>query len=310
MLRSIHSSLAAQQSQASHFTWILVDGRDLCCLEEFGDFLEGSLALMPQYPVVEGLQDRFSWFTKRAKSYSSLSSATYFKTPCAEAWNQMPSNSGLCELPRRHGNDLLPWQQQEEIQAIVNGLFMFVHAFKRLVDISCQEMPIMNQCQGKLRGSSIFEELKKGVSEMYRQTFKAFSLQPRMKENTFSLVNVQKSQSGYWLVPVGTWERAWFIDRQGLRWNNGSDHTPVSFCGVPCEPGYIRVSKKGRKCCWSCLPCSYKQYVKDNYTCADCLRGYWPSVDFRECEFQWRRTLFACIGSMIAMVLVFSCMVL
>lgn len=222
--------------------------------------------------------------------------------PNQEAWQNVPSRGRLCQAR----TDMLPWQRQMEAQAIVNSVYMLFHAFRRLVDISCQGMSPATNCRDQLRGALLHQELTNSLDLMFTHRVEAPRRQPRMTENTFSLINVQQLS----LVAVGTWEGSWDINDGALRWGHHFTRAPASTCGGACGPGHIRVPKDGSSCCWTCASCSYKQVVKDNYTCADCARGYWPSRDYRKCEFQWKRTLLDCFVAWVAMVLVFSLLVL
>ena len=54
-------------------------------------------------------------------------------------------------------------------------------------------------------------------------------------------------------------------------------------CSDPCEFGFAKLLK-GEFCCWACFQCNDNQYLKDEYTCADCGEGRMPNLNKTACE--------------------------
>lgn len=169
---------------------------------------------------------------------------------------------------------------KEEIQSSMNSVYLLAHAYETAFQTHREHFDrvFFSRSLGYVHGT------------LYSQNWKLFSGQRSMKENMFSLIQIRHSSSSKRVINIGTWDSSWYINKLGINWSSHS--TPRSSCGVQCSPGFIRVLKNGSKCCWSCLRCHYNQIVTDEYTCADCLRGYWPNEDFTRCKFQWKRTFF------------------
>lgn len=237
--------------------------------------------LVPQFPFMEGFRNRFQ-HKGDVVALNNILDTPGLPGSCL--------NSAVNDSPSK--------QKKEEIQASMNSVYLLAHAYETASQTHAEQLD-----------RAVFSRSLGHVHDMlYSRNWKLFSGQRRMKENMFSLIHVRFNGSVNSLVNVGTWDSSWYINHLGIKWS--SQTPPRSFCGVQCSPGYIRVLKDDCKCCWSCLPCHYNQIVTDKYTCADCLRGYWPNEDFSKCEFQWRRTLFDCTLAVAAVVLVFSLMVL
>ena len=246
-----------------------------------GSTLHNTFILVPQFPFMEGLRNYFN------RKDDTVEFKDVVEIPASQS---SCSTTGTLDSPSERRID--------EIQASMNSVYLLAHAYEKAA-----QSP-----RHQLDRSAYSRSLVHVLDVLYSQNWKVFSGQRRMKENMFSLIHVQSNGSFNSLVNVGTWDSAWYINHLGLRWIN---HTvPKSFCGDQCTPGHIRVLKEDCKCCWSCSACHYNQIVRDDFTCIDCLRGYWPNEDFTKCEFQWWRTLFDCTLAVLAVVLVFSFMVL
>lgn len=177
----------------------------------------------------------------------------------------------------------------KDIQGVLNGFFTIGKALVRHMEAHCWDKT-KDECMELISGKDIANEL---VNLTRKQFLENTSLQkPLLKENIFSLISIHGNTS----TPreVGTWENTWFINNAGIRWPGKQSYIPVSTCSPQCPAGFVQVSEEGRKCCWSCQSCNYNQYITDNYTCTDCLRGYWPSIDFRTCEFKIHITVMSC----------------
>ena len=272
-------AVQSKTSTSLHFTWILANQQNFNCFKS--DPEHDTFFLVPQFPFIEGFRNYFK-DKDHAVTLNNIFDTPDLPNSCL---NSLTSNS-------------LSKRIEQEIQASMNSVYLLAHAYETA-----------SQTRRGQLDRAVFSRSLGHVHEMlYSQNWKLFSGQRRMKENMFSLIHAQSNGSLNSLVNVGTWDSSWYINHAGINWS--SQTTPRSSCGLQCPPGYIRVLKSDCKCCWSCLPCHYNQIMKDEYTCADCLRGYWPNEDFTKCEFQWQRTLFDCTLAVVAVVFVFSFMVL
>lgn len=260
-----------------HFTWIVTHQENMNCFQ--GSPEQDTFIIVPQFPFMEGFKNYFDDKGDVA-GFNNIIEMPVDQSSC--------SNIGKFDSPSK--------RRKEEIQASMNSVYLFAHAYEKASRAVQLDRVVFSRSLGHV------------LDALYSQNWKRFSGHQHMKENLFSLIHLQSNGSVNSLVNVGTWDSSWYINDLGIKWQNQT--TPKSSCGTQCPPGHIRVLKNDTECCWSCSACHYNQIVKDDFTCVDCLRGYWPNEDFRKCEFQWRRTLFFCTLAVSAVVLVFSFMVL
>lgn len=267
----------------SQFTWIVTNQRDVHCFE--GNSEDDTFVIVPHFPFMEGFKD---YFENKGDTieFNSIIEMPVDQSSC--------SNIGTADSPSK--------RRKEEIQASMNSIYLLAHAYEKA------SHAIIGRTTMQLDRVVFSRSLGHVLDVFYSQNWKRFSGQQHMKENIFSLISVKSNGSVKNYVTVGTWDSSWYINGFRIKWRNQT--VPKSSCGNQCPPGHIRVLKNDNECCWSCATCHYNQIVKDDYTCVDCLRGYWPNEDFKKCEFQWQRTLFFCTLAVSFVTLVFLFMVL
>ena len=274
-----------------------IDQQNISCFTK--DTVENTLILIAEYPFLDEFRQFYSknaaegekWLREEPNKSASKERPEEQK----HRLRQVFCKSGCFE---RAKFDHSLQQTNQDIQAAMNSVFLLAHAYRATLQGNSQETT----------GAVYSDNLREVLRVLHSQNWKRFSGQGQMKENMFSLLRLQSNSSRNILFKIGTWDSSWYINHQRINWNKGSP--PQSSCGLECPSGHIRVFKRGRRCCWTCFSCHPKQIVQDNFTCADCMRGYWPSEDFKRCEFQWKRTLFDCTLAVIAVVIVFTFMVL
>lgn len=267
----------------SQFTWIVTNQREVHCFE--GNSEDDTFVIVPHFPFMEGFKD---YFENKGDTieFNSIIQMPVDQSSC--------SNIGTAHSPSK--------RRKEEIQASMNSIYLLAHAYEKA------SHAIIGRTTMQLDRVVFSRSLGHVLDVFYSQNWKRFSGQQHMKENIFSLISVKSNGSVKNHVTVGTWDSSWYINGFRIKWRNQT--VPKSSCGNQCPPGHIRVLKNDNECCWSCATCHYNQIVKDDYTCVDCLRGYWPNEDFKKCEFQWQRTLFFCTLAVSFVALVFLFMVL
>ncbi|XP_075551881.1 metabotropic glutamate receptor 5-like isoform X2 [Dermacentor variabilis] len=102
----------------------------------------------------------------------------------------------------------------------------------------------------------------------------------------YDLMNYQQlGEHHYDYVQVGSWVNGELTMTGEVQWHQAQRKTPpVSICSLPCEKGKVKsIHSETMKCCWNCVACKENQYVKDDYTCLDCERGWWPNENLTGC---------------------------
>lgn len=90
----------------------------------------------------------------------------------------------------------------------------------------------------------------------------------------------------YDYVQVGSWVNGELTMTGDVQWHEAQRNAPpISICSGPCEKGKVKsIHSETMKCCWNCVACKENQYVKDEYTCLDCERGWWPNENLTGCD--------------------------
>ena len=100
----------------------------------------------------------------------------------------------------------------------------------------------------------------------------------------YVILNVQKDVSEdnvtkYVYREVGSWDNIYKLNlnMDVVRFPNESRNY-TSVCSEGCAFGHVKQIKQGgMKCCWNCKKCDEHAYVLDEFTCQDCVLGFWPS---------------------------------
>lgn len=274
------------------------------------DIFDGALIVDPKFPFLEEIRNFYRRHPSRSKTFAMNNADAPLQYPYHENENLKKMSCKL-QSNRVWDSRQLYKNHAAKIQAVTNSVRLFAKALDNLLKQSCVGTSFIS-CKANFQSISkwsITETLQQFYQSNYRFTKDLFQVGKDLKENTFALLNYQKNLKVK-LKIVGTWERSWFINTKGIQWQNGSHSIPESSCKMTCPVGYIRVFKSDRKCCWICSPCNYKQIVKDDYTCEDCLRGYWPSTDLKTCEFRLIDVLLKGFFCFVSIVCVFFMSVL
>ena len=69
-----------------------------------------------------------------------------------------------------------------------------------------------------------------------------------------------------------------------LRFRQGNAYPPRSVCSEPCQFGYAKNNTvESNVCCWVCIRCRENQFLKNEFTCEDCLDGFKPNDNMTGC---------------------------
>lgn len=272
----------------SHYIWIDVLGNAQTMTSEFIMTGETILSLRPEFNFLNELRkyvnpdcEARGLVTRQQEERCKIDKAGII---ALEEVNEILSLKNPASLRSKVVQDRINY-----MQGILNGVFMIGKAISRSAESQCWGKT-ETDCIQSISSKDIASELEMLSRNQFleRTTHK----KPLLKKNLFSLISYHGNASSP--RDVGMWENTWFINHAAIRWPGSLTRSPVSTCSPSCPAGFVQVAEEGRKCCWSCQQCNYNQYMLDNNTCADCVRGYWPSSDYRSCEFKIQVTLMSC----------------
>jgi metabotropic glutamate receptor 2/3 len=124
----------------------------------------------------------------------------------------------------------------------------------------------------------------------------------------YNIYNYQQlpNSSIYQYILVGRWaDLGLQLEKEKLKFNEGSQLMPTSICSHPCQVGEIKIVQQGDHCCWICSKCELWEYVYNESHCADCGEGRWPNKDKVSCydlnlQYMEWDSLFAIVPIVIA----------
>ncbi|CAL8319532.1 unnamed protein product [Gadus morhua 'NCC'] len=97
----------------------------------------------------------------------------------------------------------------------------------------------------------------------------------------YNIFSYQRSGDRYGYVPVGEWAETLSLNSDLIHWPR--DTVPPSQCSDPCARNEMKKMQAGEYCCWICTACEPHEYLADEFTCAPCSPGQWPTDDLTSC---------------------------
>ncbi|XP_031557762.1 metabotropic glutamate receptor 3-like isoform X1 [Actinia tenebrosa] len=302
----------------SHYIWIDAMGTAESFTQELTRTTETILTLAPEYMFLEELKNHIVQLDckKEKIEQDDKDGPAVLMDQCDM---EVVSSQGVLDqtlkaFATKQSQDTrrrVAHRRAVEVQGIMNSVVKVGHAVSRYMETKCWDKT-KEECFEAFSSHHLAEELQILVQKLFQgDSSHDNSENYFLKENMFSLVSIHGNSSGLPSRVVGTWDnKNWYINRAGILWPGKTSGTPDSTCEPTCPLGHIQIAEKGRKCCWSCQPCNYNQYITNTSTCADCVRGYWPSKDFRSCEFKLELAVLSCAGALSSVAAVLYSLVL
>ncbi|OQR71791.1 metabotropic glutamate receptor 5-like [Tropilaelaps mercedesae] len=95
----------------------------------------------------------------------------------------------------------------------------------------------------------------------------------------YNIYNFRKvKERSYDYVQIGTWKGGLQLWEDPV-FKGGSRILPESICSKPCEKGQIKSVWWPGDCCWKCLSCKQTQFIRDEFTCEECPKGFAPNAN-------------------------------
>ncbi|KAJ8026655.1 Metabotropic glutamate receptor 1 [Holothuria leucospilota] len=86
-------------------------------------------------------------------------------------------------------------------------------------------------------------------------------------------------------LQIGEWFNGLLsINDSALVWKKRENYEVESYCSKPCSKGHKKNIRDNIQCCWACVPCGQRDYLKDEFTCEPCKEGYAPNAELTDCD--------------------------
>uniref|UniRef100_A0A8C4QUU7 Metabotropic glutamate receptor 3 n=1 Tax=Eptatretus burgeri TaxID=7764 RepID=A0A8C4QUU7_EPTBU len=176
------------------------------------------------------------------------------------------------------------YEQESKIMFVVNAVYAMAHALHAMHAHLCgNDSSGLCPAMMPLDGESLYKDFILNVD-----FYDPFGVGGRTRfdasgdgHGRYNVYNYQKVGSRFQYIQVGTWSESLHLDMQLIPW--ARDPLPVSQCSKPCAPNEMKSILPGERCCWLCIACRSHQYRRDEFTCADCEPGHWPTPDLLGC---------------------------
>ncbi|XP_071810181.1 metabotropic glutamate receptor 3-like isoform X1 [Asterias amurensis] len=180
--------------------------------------------------------------------------------------------------------------QEKKTQFVVDAVYALGNALDRMHRSICNET--LELCEGMvpINGQRLFKEyilnieFQDIVGSLVSFDEKGDGL------GRYDIFNFRRdSDNHYSYVRVGEWHGELGLDPNSVQFHPSvpvpsTADLPMSQCSLPCKRDEIKkLQDDDEACCWFCSACEPHQFVKDEFTCTDCARGYWPLSNLSGC---------------------------
>ncbi|XP_026504717.1 metabotropic glutamate receptor 3 isoform X1 [Terrapene carolina triunguis] len=179
------------------------------------------------------------------------------------------------------------YEQESKIMFVVNAVYAMAHALHKMQRTLCPNTTKLCDAMKLLDGKKLYKDylLKVNFTAPFNPPNAADSV---VKFDTYgdglgryNVFNFQYAGGRYSYLKVGHWAEILSLDVDSIHWSRSS--VPTSQCSDPCAPNEMKNMQPGDVCCWICIACEPFEYLADEFTCADCGSGQWPTADLTGC---------------------------
>ncbi|KAL2093694.1 hypothetical protein ACEWY4_011006 [Coilia grayii] len=201
------------------------------------------------------------------------------------------SSLGVSPRPCEHNLsvDESNFEPESKIMFVVNAVYALAHALHRMQRALCSNTTLLCDAMRSLDGRKLYRDFLLNVS--FRAPFSPPGTESVVKFDAYgdgmgryNIYNYQRLPGGdrYSYVQVGEWAETLTLNDAMIGWPR-SGAVPTSQCSDPCARNEMKKMQAGEYCCWICTPCEAYEYLPDEFTCAPCPPGQWPTDDLSGC---------------------------
>ncbi|XP_078530313.1 metabotropic glutamate receptor 3 [Lissotriton helveticus] len=278
--------LAAANRLNASFTWIASDGwgAQESIVKGSEHIAYGAITLeLASHPVKE-----FDKYFKSLNPYNNYRNP-WFK----DFWEQKFQCSLQNKTPhvkacdkRLHINSS-NYEQESKIMFVINAVYALAHALHKMQRTLCPNTTKLCDAMRSLDGKKLYKDY------LLKVNFTAPFSPPNTVDNTvkfdtfgdgigrYNIFNFQLKGDKYSYLRIGQWAETLTLDVDRIDWSQSM--TPTSQCSDPCAPNEMKNMQPGEVCCWICISCEAHEYLVDEFTCAACEPGRWPTAELSGC---------------------------
>nr|XP_046191006.1 metabotropic glutamate receptor 2-like [Oncorhynchus gorbuscha] len=179
------------------------------------------------------------------------------------------------------------FEQESKIMFVVNAVYAMAHALHNMRQSLCPNSTT-KICDALKPGNG-----KRFYREYILKTKFDAPFRPADTENMvrfdifgdslgrYNIFHYHKEDGRYVYRKVGYWAQNLTLNTSQIPWEGHA--APTSQCSDPCRKNEVKSMQPGDVCCWICIPCQPYQYLKNEFTCADCKFSEWPLANLTGC---------------------------
>ncbi|XP_064199179.1 metabotropic glutamate receptor 3 [Anguilla rostrata] len=180
------------------------------------------------------------------------------------------------------------FEPESKIMFVVNAVYAMAHALHKMHRTLCSNTTQLCDAMKVLDGRKLYRDYLLDIN--FKAPFSPPGIDSFVKFDAngdgmgrYNIYNYQKTTEKYGYIQVGEWAETLTLNGELIRWSQGGVATPTSQCSDPCARNEMKKMQAGEYCCWICTPCDVHEYLADEFTCAPCSPGQWPSDDLSGC---------------------------
>ncbi|XP_031424287.1 LOW QUALITY PROTEIN: glutamate receptor, metabotropic 2a [Clupea harengus] len=178
------------------------------------------------------------------------------------------------------------FEQESKIMFVVNAVYAMAHALHNMRQAVCLNTTKVCSAMKPGNGRKFYKDyiLKTKFDAPFRPAASDHVVRFDAVGDSLGRYNIfhyHKEDGKYMYQKVGYWAQSLTLNTSLIPWE--SQAVPTSQCSDPCRKNEIKSMQPGDVCCWICIPCQAYQYLRDEFTCADCSFGQWPLANLTGC---------------------------
>ncbi|XP_059157921.1 metabotropic glutamate receptor 7-like [Physella acuta] len=239
---------------------------------------EGTVTILPTRRPIEGFDNYFLNLTL------NNTRNPWFKEFWADIFNCSIGNYQRGARPCTGEERLDKWRHYKQeglVQFVIDSVFALAHAVHDMMAAQCPgefpRCPVLKQLHGPTFLQYIRNVSFTGISGAEIQFNKNGDSLGR-----YDIFQFQRVKDEFKYIKVGEWTDTLILNKSMMRWKNGSQDVPTSFCSEPCKFGHAKLISSD--CCWNCVPCKENEYMPDEGECRACPPESRPTASRTGCE--------------------------
>ncbi|XP_032892742.1 metabotropic glutamate receptor 2 [Amblyraja radiata] len=178
------------------------------------------------------------------------------------------------------------FEQESKIMFVLNAVYAMAHGLHNMQRALCPNTTSICDKMRPMNGKRFYKDYI--IKVHFDAPFRPQDTHSEIRFDTYgdgigryNIFNFKRKGGRYVYQKVGYWGERLTLNTSLIPW--AVSPTPTSQCSDPCAKNEAKSMQPGDVCCWLCTPCHPHEFLRDEFTCADCGPGRWPTHDLAAC---------------------------